>query len=136
MAAGQVILRPIQPEQTAVRAVAAHILTLRQTLRQRPVALGIHRPQYPRRGQTAAQALLLAQITGLAVVAGLLLWAAVAHLRLAATAATVRLHPFLAHLQPTQAVVVAQDKAAARAAMVALAVVERGNLLLTARLAR
>ena len=80
--------------------------------------------------------LLPLQTTGLVVVAGLLLWAAVAHLRLAATAATVRLHPFLAHLQPTQAVVVAQDKAAARAVMVGLAVVERVNLSLTARLAR
>jgi hypothetical protein len=40
----------------------------------------------------------------------------------AATAATVRLHPFLAHLQPTQAVVVAAQHSVAQQALAALAV--------------
>jgi hypothetical protein len=51
-------------------------------------------------------------------------------------AVTVRLRQFLEHLQHTRVAAVEQGRAAARAVMAALAVVEQANLLIMAPLVR
>jgi hypothetical protein len=86
-----------RPAQMEARAVAGHIVSLLQArLHLRPVGLGILRPQFPRRGQTEVLVMLPLQTMGLVVAAGLLLWAAVVHLRRAALVALVLHHLSLA----------------------------------------